>query len=309
MGQKRNDRPVMAASVWILLVTIAMLVLEMLPDALRIPFASGPNSYVISTYSYFNLSVAFGTADLSPNLTVGLTIAILLFCSVGLLKRRGIVPYRLPVFICSSLIFVFCFFPLIRYGADCLSFSTCAIAALSLLSIALQALIKFRFTPLKTKLDVKKRRGGHIIRIISFGVLLLQLTMLLLEILPSGVRIPSYSISGEKEFLTYPYYSLEPVAKSFDLFPLAIMGLTVVILILSAVGLIKQQGLALFQIPVFTCSVLVFLFSFMPLVEHGMEGLSIPNCCLTVVSFLSVGLQGFLELRVSSCESGSESAH
>lgn len=123
---------------FILLSQVTALILEMLPDTLMVPFASGPNQWVTRTFSYFSLT-PFGYAEFSPLLTGVLTIVITALSAVNLLKARNTGKLQNTDFICAIIAFVFSILHLFEYGTAYMFFPNYAISALLLLSVILQA--------------------------------------------------------------------------------------------------------------------------------------------------------------------------
>lgn len=129
---------------FILLSQVMALVFEMFPDALMLPFASGPNHWVTKTFSYFSLT-PFGYAEFSPVLTGVLTIIIIALSAINLIQaRKAALKLQNADFICAIIAFVFSILHLLKYGAAYMSFPSYAISALILISTALQAVANRR---------------------------------------------------------------------------------------------------------------------------------------------------------------------
>lgn len=128
---------------FILLSQVMALIFEMLPDALMLSFASGPNQWVTKTFSYFSLT-PFGYAEFSPILTGVLTIIIIVLSAINLIQARKALKLQNADFICAIIAFVFSILHLLRYGAAYMSFPSYAISALILISAVLQAVANRR---------------------------------------------------------------------------------------------------------------------------------------------------------------------
>lgn len=129
---------------FILLSQVMALVFEMFPDALMLPFASGPNHWVTKTFSYFSLT-PFGYAEFFPVLTGVLTIIIIALSAINLIQaRKAALKLQNADFICAIIAFVFSILHLLKYGAAYMSFPSYAISALILISTALQAVANRR---------------------------------------------------------------------------------------------------------------------------------------------------------------------
>lgn len=129
---------------FILLSQVMALVFEMFPDALMLPFASGPNHWVTKTFSYFSLT-PFGYAEFSPVLTGVLTIIIIALSAINLIQaRKAALKLQNADFICAIIAFVFSILHLLKYGAAYMTFPSYAISALILISTALQAVANRR---------------------------------------------------------------------------------------------------------------------------------------------------------------------
>lgn len=72
---------------FVLLCQFTVLALEMLPDAVMMPFATGPNKWVTKAFSYFSLA-PFGYADFFPLLTGVFTVAVTVLCTVSLVRKK-----------------------------------------------------------------------------------------------------------------------------------------------------------------------------------------------------------------------------
>lgn len=128
---------------FILLSQVMALVFEMFPDALMLPFASGPNQWVTKTFSYFSLT-PFGYAEFSPILTGVLTIIIIVLSAINLIQARKALKLQNADFICAIIAFVFSILHLLKYGAAYMSFPSYAISALILISAVVQAVANRR---------------------------------------------------------------------------------------------------------------------------------------------------------------------
>ncbi len=128
---------------FILLSQVMALIFEMFPDALMLPFASGPNQWVTKTFSYFSLT-PFGYAEFSPILTGVLTIIIIVLSAINLIQARKALKLQNADFICAIIAFVFSILHLLKYGAAYMSFPSYAISALTLISAVLQAVANRR---------------------------------------------------------------------------------------------------------------------------------------------------------------------
>jgi transcriptional regulator with XRE-family HTH domain len=123
---------------FVLLCQLTVLVLEMLPDVVMLPFASGPNKWVTKTFSYFSLT-PFGYAEYFPLLTGVLTITVIVFCIISLMKKKRAPKLQNAAFMCSIIAIVLSFLPLFKYGEKYMSVINYTISALILISIILQA--------------------------------------------------------------------------------------------------------------------------------------------------------------------------
>jgi len=124
---------------FILLSQLTALILEMLPDALMLPFASGPNQRVTETFSYFSLVPPFGSVEYAPIFTGVLTIAAAVLSGIHLLKARKTFKLQNADFICAIIALVLSILHLFNYGTAYMSFPGYAITALLLISVVLQA--------------------------------------------------------------------------------------------------------------------------------------------------------------------------
>ena len=125
---------------FILLCQLTALILEMLPDALMLSFASGPNQWVTETFSYFSLT-PFGYGEFAPVFTSVLTIVLIVLSAINLLKVRKIFKLQNADFICAIIAFVLSILHLFQYGTAYMSFPNYAITALLLISAVLQAVV------------------------------------------------------------------------------------------------------------------------------------------------------------------------
>ncbi len=124
---------------FILLSQLTALILEMIPDALMLPFASGPNQRVTETFSYFSLTPPFGTGEFAPVFTGVMTIVVVVLSYINLLKVRKTFKLQNADFICTIIAFVLSTLHLFKYGTAYMSFLNYAITALLLISAVLQA--------------------------------------------------------------------------------------------------------------------------------------------------------------------------
>ncbi|HEX2938249.1 MAG TPA: hypothetical protein VHO66_04945 [Ruminiclostridium sp.] len=113
--------------------------LEMLPDAVMLPFASGPNKWVTKTFSYFSLT-PFGYAEYFPLLTGALTFTVIVFSAILLLKKNRDSKLRKTAFLCSIIAFILSAIPLFKYGTVYFSILNYTISALMLISAVSLAL-------------------------------------------------------------------------------------------------------------------------------------------------------------------------
>lgn len=125
---------------FILLSQVIALILEVFPDTLMLPFASGPNQWVTKTFSYFSLT-PFGYAEFSPLLTGVLTIVVIVLSAVSLMDVKKTWKLQNADFIIAFIALVFSIFHLIKYGTAYMSFPSYAISALLLFSAVLQAVV------------------------------------------------------------------------------------------------------------------------------------------------------------------------
>ena len=125
---------------FLLLSQLTALILEMIPDALMLPFASGPNQWVTETFSYFSLT-PFGYGEIAPVFTGALTIVAIVLSAINLLKVRKTFKLQNADFICAIIAFVLSILHLFKYGTAYMSFPNYAITALLLISVVLQAVV------------------------------------------------------------------------------------------------------------------------------------------------------------------------
>lgn len=145
MENKNTQRTRMALRwiEWFLFLVI--FALEMLPGALKVPFSSGPDQLVTFTFPYYSLALPFGSCYFSPLFALGFTIAGVVLCFVGLIKKTSRKRFQRGALLCSILIFLLSFAPLIQIGPEYMSAVNGCMAALSLLSIGLLIWAKVRF--------------------------------------------------------------------------------------------------------------------------------------------------------------------
>ena len=131
----------------LLALQFSILVLEMLPNAVMIPFSSGPNSWVTSTFSYFSLTTMFGAVNFCPILSAVLTIISILLCVICLIKKESPLRSKWPwIVLFNILFFVISFNQWFRYGIEYISVPNYCIAALALVTIVFLITFHIRST-------------------------------------------------------------------------------------------------------------------------------------------------------------------
>lgn len=127
-----------------LIFQITALVLEVLPGGVALVFASSPNEMIRETYSYFSLQ-PFGYANMTPLLTGGLTVVIVLLELIAVLRKQ--MDYRLKngIFICSIVAFLFSLLPLFLFGSHFMTVTSYMVSGCMLGSILLQAVANRKF--------------------------------------------------------------------------------------------------------------------------------------------------------------------
>lgn len=120
----------------LLALQFSILVLEMLPNAVMIPFSSGPNSWVTSTFSYFSLTTMFGAVDFFPILSAVLTIISILLCVICFVKRKSVLNGKWVCLVLFDLmVLAFSILgPWLQYGIEYISVPNYCIAVLALIS-------------------------------------------------------------------------------------------------------------------------------------------------------------------------------
>lgn len=121
-----------------LLCQFTALALEMLPDAVKIPFAAGPNKWVANSFSYFSLTPV-GYADFFPFLTGAFTVTAAVLCVVSLIRRGRMQKILNAAFICSVIDAALSIPILFKYGSAYTSALNYIISALIVISTFLQA--------------------------------------------------------------------------------------------------------------------------------------------------------------------------
>ncbi|GEM_PF-97327 len=122
-----------------LLCQTAALILEMLPYGVVLIFASGPSERITETFSYFSLT-PFGYANFFPLPTGILTIAVIIMCTISLIKKLKVSKYQNAAFMSSIIAAVLSVMPLLLFGKEYMSTISYTISALILISVILQAL-------------------------------------------------------------------------------------------------------------------------------------------------------------------------
>lgn len=115
----------------------AILILEILPGVMTVPFASGPNEWVPKRFSYFSLTLV-GYAEYAPFLAGVLTAAVTILCIINFIKKRKTKGLQNTAFILTVIALILSVLPFFEYGLAYVSVSSGIISILILISAVLQ---------------------------------------------------------------------------------------------------------------------------------------------------------------------------
>lgn len=118
---------------------LCALILEMVPGAVTLPFASGPNQWVTKAFSCFSLT-PFGYAEYLPLLTGIFTTLATVLCLIYLFKKAGTARLQTAALLCNCMALAANVLLMFKYGFANLSLWNALFFAALLLAAVLLVL-------------------------------------------------------------------------------------------------------------------------------------------------------------------------